>query len=587
MKKYLFKKSFWQSMLSVVVIGIFTLLAAGSVLMLDYFAGVNENEKITIDRGDGVIVEEYWEGDYDCYSTEGKRDDYNRWHGPIVISVNTEQRWGDFTEKVNMVNGIKHGKSVTTYYRTEEEKITCYNMGVVVDCEKKAAYISAENPSAFQVLNNKHPWLLVMLNALGYEDAYVEAYMDTLVTVLGTYEFESIDFDSCYDDAISVLEETPYDSIIGANSLLSFMNGLELIKNSELRMAVIDHYRSDGNSTYNIVKTTYPGYLISLSYGDVDDQDFEEFSQDLDSCMASYGILDLEDPFFVDSVDVRMFRAILSIMDTEESTSADMLKSAARVYVNNDIQSIWHEVNSILKPSLLNSTPAEVSEVALYFILMQFIQGDIIKKSVREAYLVNKGVISVPTVTTVFAGGNSATSVTLGGYVIEDGGADVTSRGITWATYHNPTTDDNAEGSGTGTGEFTVTLTGLTEGDTYYARTYASNSAGTAYGNCISFTAQSTIGINENEIIGQDLSVYPNPASASTTFSFQVESSESMALTIVDLKGQVVYHHDLGTLPHGKHQIELDLSGIPGGIYNCQLTNNGTIKGTRKLVIAR
>jgi len=368
---------------------------------------------------------------------------------------------------------------------------------------------------------------------------------------------------------------------------LSYMNGLELIKNSELRMAVIDHYRSDGNSTYNIVKTTYPGYLLSLQEGDVYDQDFEEFCQDLDSCMASYGILDLEDPFFVDSVDVRMFRALLSIMETGDSSSDGMLKSAVRIFINNDIQTIWHEVNTMLLQSSVSSTPEEVTEVVLYFIAMQFFEGDIIKRAVWEAYLIKNGIVSVPTVTTVFEDGSSATSVTLNGYVLEDGGADVTSRGITWATYFNPTTDDNAEGSGTGMGEFTVTLDGLTEGATYYARSYATNSTGTAYGNCISFIAQSTVGIEENKAFAPDFSIYPNPASSLTTFSFQVELSESISLTIVDLKGQVIVHHDLGSLPQGENKIELDLSGIQSGIYNCQLTNSGAAKVTRKLVITR
>jgi len=298
------------------------------------------------------------------------------------------------------------------------------------------------------------PVFLFSLNAFGFENEYVEAYMDTLETVLDTYEFESVDFDDYYEDAISVLEETPYDSIIGANFLLSFMYGLELIKDSELRMAVIDRYRSDGNSTYNIVKTTYPGYLLPFQGEEVTDQDFEEFCQDLDSCMTSYGNLDLEDPYFIDSVDARLYRAIFSIMDTGDSKSTDMLKSTARVYVNNDIQSIWHEVNSMLNQYSVSSTPAEVSAVVLYFIYMQFDQGDIIKKSVRESYLINKGVLFVPTVTTEYSGNNSATSVTLNGYVIEDGGAAVTSRGIAWATYYNPTTNEPSETSGTGTGEF-------------------------------------------------------------------------------------------------------------------------------------
>jgi hypothetical protein len=176
--------------------------------------------------------------------------------------------------------------------------------------------------------------------------------------------------------------------------------------------------------------------------------------------------------------------------------------------------------------------------------------------------------------------------VTLQGYVIKDGGAAVTSRGITWATVYNPTTLDNSENSETGTGEFTVNLTGLTEGVTYYARTYATNSAGTAYGNCIVFVAASPTEIVDNKVFTQVFTIYPNPASAITTFGFRLESSESLVLTVLNMKGQRVYCHDLGMLPQGDNQINLNLSGLQDGMYNCQLTN-GVTKVTRKLVIAR
>lgn len=290
--------------------------------------------------------------------------------------------------------------------------------------------------------------------------------------------------------------------------------------------------------------------------------------------MISYGPLDLEDPFFIDSVDTRMFRALSSILESAESSKSAIrsLKSTSVTSVNIDIRSTWNEVNSMLMSSLSDSSSVVVAEVVLYFMILQLDQGDIIKRSVRDAYFTSKGVISVPTVTTEFFGDNSATSVTLNGYVLEDGGAAVTSRGIAWAPFYNPTTNDPTENSGTGTGKFSVTLTGLTEGATYYARTFATNSTGTAYGNCISFTAQSTVGIEENILFDRNFNIYPNPASSITTFSFQIESTESMVLTIVDLKGQVVYQHDPGNLPRGENQIELDLSGLPGGIYSCQLT---------------
>lgn len=569
MKKHLHKKTLWQSLLSVVVFGVFVYFAVGSL------GGISQQ---TTHLGNGVYetAKIYSDGKEEILT--GKVDEDGRWNGEITIEYMDDFGNPTGTETVNMINGKRDGES-KTIYPNGTYSIQCYKMDEKIECEK-SANISEADMTAFQLLSDKYPWFIFKLNAFGFEDAYVEAYMDTLETVLNATVFELEEFDDYYEDVITILEETPYDSIISLNSMSTFFYGLELLKDSELRLAVIDRYRLD-SSTFIIVKTTYPGYLLSLQEGEVNEQDFEVFCQSLDDSLTSYGSLDLEDPFFIDSVDARMFRAINSIYSAEEP-----LKSAVVFSDNEDLRSIYSIVKSILKPSSLNSSPGEVAEVVLFYMLIQFDQADLIKQAVMKAYLMNNGVVSIPTVTTEFSSNNSATSVTMNGYVIEDGGAAVTSRGIAWATFYNPTTNEPSETSGTGTGSFAVTLNNLTEGTTYYARSYAINSAGTAYGNCITFTAASTSGM-ESIVFAQDLKVYPNPASALTTFSFQLESSESMELIIVDMKGQVVFHNDLGSLPPGENQVKLDISGLRNGMYHCQLTNNGTIKVTRKLVIAR
>ena len=98
--------------------------------------------------------------------------------------------------------------------------------------------------------------------------------------------------------------------------------------------------------------------------------------------------------------------------------------------------------------------------------------------------------ISAPTVTTAQVTNITQTTATGGGNVTNDGGAPVTERGICWSTNHNPTTNGSHASSGTGTGAFTVNMTGLTAGTTYYVRAYAINSQGTSYGSEVSFTTQ-------------------------------------------------------------------------------------------------
>ena len=96
--------------------------------------------------------------------------------------------------------------------------------------------------------------------------------------------------------------------------------------------------------------------------------------------------------------------------------------------------------------------------------------------------------ISVPGVTTASVTNIGQTTATGGGNVISTGGATVTERGICWGTSHNPTISGSHANSGTGTGEFSVNMTGLSLSTTYYVRAYAINSQGTAYGEEVNFT---------------------------------------------------------------------------------------------------
>ncbi len=94
----------------------------------------------------------------------------------------------------------------------------------------------------------------------------------------------------------------------------------------------------------------------------------------------------------------------------------------------------------------------------------------------------------LPTLTNTAVISITNTTVQSGGYITADGGAAVTARGVCWSTAANPTTSNSKTTDGTGIGIFNSYVIGLTAGATYYVRAYATNSAGTAYGNERSFT---------------------------------------------------------------------------------------------------
>ena len=97
-----------------------------------------------------------------------------------------------------------------------------------------------------------------------------------------------------------------------------------------------------------------------------------------------------------------------------------------------------------------------------------------------------------PTVSTASVTNIGNTTATGGGNVISNGGATVTERGICWSTSHNPTISGSHANSGTGTGEFMVSMTNLTPNTTYYVRAYAINSQGSAYGEEVNFKTSQT-----------------------------------------------------------------------------------------------
>jgi hypothetical protein len=82
----------------------------------------------------------------------------------------------------------------------------------------------------------------------------------------------------------------------------------------------------------------------------------------------------------------------------------------------------------------------------------------------------------------------AANTATGGGHISNNGGTAVTARGICWNTSPAPTLANSFTIDGADTGTFISSLTSLTGGVTYHVRAYATNTAGTAFGNEVTFT---------------------------------------------------------------------------------------------------
>jgi uncharacterized protein (TIGR02145 family) len=107
--------------------------------------------------------------------------------------------------------------------------------------------------------------------------------------------------------------------------------------------------------------------------------------------------------------------------------------------------------------------------------------------------------VVIPTVSTAGLTCKTYTTYESGGNVTSNGGAAVTARGVCWSTSPSPTVALSTKTSdGTGTGTFSSSITGLTLYAYYYVRAYATNSAGTAYGNEFSFCTPAVVDVDGN-----------------------------------------------------------------------------------------
>lgn len=167
--------------------------------------------------------------------------------------------------------------------------------------------------------------------------------------------------------------------------------------------------------------------------------------------------------------------------------------------------------------------------------------------------------ISIPSLSTVAITAITQTTAASGGTISSDGGGAITAKGVVWATSVNPTTANSASVDGTGTGAFSSSLTGLTANTLYHVRAYATNSAGTAYGNDVSFTSLS--------------------AGGPTTFNVSISGSTFLPGTTTARVGDIIRWTNNDGIPH---TVTADGGAFgsatlnPGAIFSYTATAAGT-----------
>jgi hypothetical protein len=95
-------------------------------------------------------------------------------------------------------------------------------------------------------------------------------------------------------------------------------------------------------------------------------------------------------------------------------------------------------------------------------------------------------------------------------------------------------------------------------------------------------TVVATVGIEEG-LLGQSLSIFPNPNTGNFRVSFMVEGVKNAHINVVNPMGQVVYTHTPGNIS-GEFKHDIDLGRMAAGVYIVQITTDDGIISRRVTV---
>ena len=152
---------------------------------------------------------------------------------------------------------------------------------------------------------------------------------------------------------------------------------------------------------------------------------------------------------------------------------------------------------------------------------------------------------TIPSINTLPITNITSNSAQTGGDAIDNGGLDITARGVCWSTNKNPNFGDNHTVDGSGLGSFTSSLTDLIPKTIYFVRSYATNAAGTVWGGELSFTTKnndaslSDIKMNANTISG----FTPTDLSYDIELPFRTQTVPTITATANDQNASIVINN--------------------------------------------
>jgi uncharacterized protein (TIGR02145 family) len=173
----------------------------------------------------------------------------------------------------------------------------------------------------------------------------------------------------------------------------------------------------------------------------------------------------------------------------------------------------------------------------------------------------------IPVVTTTAITDISTTTAVSGGVIANDGGGAIIEKGVCWDTIDKPKIDKNIITDTVELLSFTCKISGLSPNTKYYVRAFATNIAGTGYGNSESFTtlgnlpSMGALVASNIETHSVTLNGSVNPNLLSTTVDFEYGTSTSYGNSVASAQIMVSGDADVS--------VSADLAGLtPGTTYH-------------------
>jgi len=175
-------------------------------------------------------------------------------------------------------------------------------------------------------------------------------------------------------------------------------------------------------------------------------------------------------------------------------------------WAETQLPSIWDDSTALGQTSQKGAFTSIIDELkahTTYYVRAYVITSAGVTYGNEKSFI--GSTLSIPTIQTLDPRHVNLNSAVCGGEVLLEGASPVTRRGVCWSTDELPTVSDQATEEGEGPGGFFVDLKGLALNTTYFARAFATNSEGTAYGDEVSFKTW-----DEGEFADYDENVYPS-----------------------------------------------------------------------------